>query len=110
MVARLGTDTSPSSGCSSPVMRRNSVDLPAPLGPTRPTFSPALSWSDASTNSTCWPWRLLMLVRAIKGAGKGSAEPGRGGEVLRDGRAAAGAAVRDPRTAGAGGEPRAVPP
>jgi hypothetical protein len=37
-----GTDTSPSSGDSSPTIIRNSVVLPAPLGPTRPTFSPGV--------------------------------------------------------------------
>jgi uncharacterized protein (DUF1501 family) len=40
---RFGTDTSPSSGASSPTIIRKSVVLPAPFGPTRPTFSPALS-------------------------------------------------------------------
>ena len=33
-----GNDTSPSSADSSPTIIRNSVVLPAPVGPTRPTF------------------------------------------------------------------------
>src|SRR6266511_1769761 len=65
MAVFLGTDTSPSSGCSSPVIMRKSVVLPEPLGPTRPTFSPGLSWKDASTKSTCLPYCLLMCEKAI---------------------------------------------
>jgi len=42
------TVTWPSSGCSSPAIMRKSVVLPAPFGPTNPTFSPVLSWNDAS--------------------------------------------------------------
>src|SRR5512139_670245 len=61
----FGTDTSPSSGDSSPVIIRKMVVLPAPLGPTRPTFSPGLSWNEASTNRTWRPYCLLILDREI---------------------------------------------
>ena len=44
---------------------RNSVVLPEPLGPTRPTFSPGLSWKEASTNRTCRPYCLLMREKEI---------------------------------------------
>ena len=44
---------------------RNSVVLPEPLGPTRPTFSPGLSWKEASTNRTCLPYCLLTLENEI---------------------------------------------
>ena len=64
-VRRFGTETSPTSGDSSPVIRRKSVVLPEPFGPTRPTFSPAFSWNEASTKSTCLPYCLLTLVSAI---------------------------------------------
>ena len=37
----FGNDTLPVSAASSPVMTLNSVDLPAPLRPTRPTLLPA---------------------------------------------------------------------
>ena len=37
-------------GRSWPVIMRNSVVLPAPLGPTRPTFSPFWSAAEASMN------------------------------------------------------------
>src|ERR1041384_1510140 len=65
MVGFFGTDTSPSSGDSSPTIIRKSVVLPAPLGPTRPTFSPGLSWKDASTKRTCRPYCLLTWEKAI---------------------------------------------
>ena len=42
MVSFFGTETSPSSGTSSPTIIRNSVVLPEPFGPTRPTFSPGV--------------------------------------------------------------------
>jgi hypothetical protein len=58
MVSFFGTDTSPSSGNSSPTIMRNSVVLPAPFGPTRPTFSPGFSWNDVSTNRICLPYCL----------------------------------------------------
>src|SRR5689334_17772875 len=59
----FGTDTSPSSADSSPVIMRKIVVLPAPFGPTRPTFSPGLSWKDVSTKRTCRPYCLLMRER-----------------------------------------------
>src|SRR5215813_215208 len=65
MVTRFGTDTSPSSGSSSPTTMRNNVVLPAPFGPTRPTFSPGLSWNEASTNTSCLPYCLLILENEI---------------------------------------------
>ena len=75
ILSRFGTETSPSSGDSSPAIRRNNVDLPEPLGPTRPTFSPAFSCMDASTKSAWWPWRLLMPFNAIMGAKRIGALP-----------------------------------
>src|SRR4051812_23290512 len=62
MVSFFGTETSPSSGASSPTIIRNSVVLPDPFGPTSPTFSPGLSWNDASTKRTCRPYCLLIRV------------------------------------------------
>ena len=44
---------------------RKRVVLPAPFGPTRPTFSPGLSWKDASTKRTCRPYCLLMRENEI---------------------------------------------
>src|SRR6185503_11004365 len=63
MVSFFGTETAPSSGASSPTIMRKRVVLPDPLGPTRPTFSPGLSWKEASTNRTCRPYCLLILVK-----------------------------------------------
>ena len=67
MVVPLGMETAPSSGDSSPTISRNTVVLPAPLGPTRPTFSPGLSWNEVSTNRTWRPYCLEMLARVIMG-------------------------------------------
>src|SRR5688572_32977948 len=66
MVSLRGTETSPSSGASSPTIRRKSVVLPAPLGPTRPTFSPGFSWKEASMNRTCRPYCLPRREKEIK--------------------------------------------
>src|SRR5206468_3377331 len=65
IVTRFGTDTSPSSGVSSPTIMRKSVVLPDPFGPTRPTFSPGLSWKEVSTKRTCLPYCLLMRENEI---------------------------------------------
>src|SRR6202521_4903515 len=73
MVAFLGTVVSPSSACSSPTIIRNRVVLPDPFGPTRPTFSPGLSWKDASTNRTWRPYCLLMRENAIMPGGRAAA-------------------------------------
>src|SRR6476661_5710054 len=67
MVSFFGTDTSPSSGASSPTIMRKSVVLPDPLGPTRPTFSPGLSWKEASTKRICFPYCLLILLNETIG-------------------------------------------
>ena len=42
------TARAPESGASSPAIARSSVDLPAPLGPSRPTRSPASSGQSTS--------------------------------------------------------------
>src|SRR5260370_33326488 len=65
MVNFLGTETAPSSGVSSPTTIRNSVVLPAPLGPTSPTFSLGFNWNEASTKSNCLPYCLLMFEKEI---------------------------------------------
>src|SRR5262245_52803464 len=57
--------TWPSSGCSSPDIMRNSVVLPAPLGPTRPVFSPFCSAAEASMKRIWWPTCLETLSRRI---------------------------------------------
>ena len=50
---------------SSPTIIRNSVVLPEPFGPTRPTFSPGFSWNEASTKRICLPYCLLMREKEI---------------------------------------------
>src|SRR5207342_1930597 len=65
MVMRRGNDTTPSSAVSSPAMILKSVVLPEPFGPTSPTFSPGLSWKDASTKSSCLPYCLVRPWMAI---------------------------------------------
>ena len=71
MVSFFGTETSPSSGASSPTIRRKSVVLPAPFGPTSPTFSPGLSWNEASTKRSWRPYCLLMRANEIMAKGRG---------------------------------------
>src|ERR1700721_344048 len=61
----LGTETAPSSGVSSPTTIRKSVVLPAPLGPTSPTFSQGFNWNEASTKSNCLPYCLLIFEKEI---------------------------------------------
>lgn len=51
----------PSSGCSSPLIIRKTVVLPAPFGPTRPIFSPLLRAADASMKRIRWLSCLLMF-------------------------------------------------
>ena len=65
--ACFGRSIAPSSGCSSPTISRNTVLLPAPLGPTSPTFSPGLIWNDASTNRIWPPYCLVTDENAITG-------------------------------------------
>src|SRR5258705_12052110 len=67
MLSFFGIVTSPSSTDSSPTIMRKSVVFPEPFGPTRPTFSPGLSWNDASTNRICLPYCLLMRLNEIMG-------------------------------------------
>src|SRR6185295_10058887 len=55
----------PASGSSSRVIRRNTVVLPAPFGPTRPIFSPRFTAAEASRNRICAPWRLEMASMRI---------------------------------------------
>ncbi len=48
----------PEVGISAPLMRRISVDLPAPLRPRMPTLRPRPS-SKLTSSSTVWgPWRV----------------------------------------------------
>src|SRR4030095_2095230 len=65
MVSFFGTDTSPSSGDSSPTIILKRVVFPAPFGPTRPTLSPGFSWNEASTNRIWRPYCLLTRVKDI---------------------------------------------
>src|SRR5882757_4031309 len=99
MVRRLGTETSPSSGSSSPTTMRKSVVFPAPFGPTSPTFSPGLSWNDASTKTSCLPYCLLILEKEIIQFQANRIPPGcvtgsRGARCVADGERNAGAIHR----------------
>src|SRR5688572_13140856 len=49
---------------------RKSVVFPEPFGPTSPTFSPGLSWKDASTKRICLPYCLFILLKEIMGHGR----------------------------------------
>ena len=92
-----------------PTIIRKRVVLPAPFGPTSPTFSPGLSWNEASTKRICRPYCLLMRERAIirpsvpRGAGKPS------GAVLAKRPRAQRMPEGEPRAAAFAASPRAKP-
>src|SRR5674476_613789 len=57
---------SPASSCSVPLSSAKSDDLPAPLRPTSPTFSPGLRVTLAPSSSTLAPRRRVRFLRVIK--------------------------------------------
>src|SRR5690349_25124568 len=59
----------PVSGACSPVRTDTSVDLPAPLRPTRACASPGATVIRASRNATVAPYLLLMPVASVTGTG-----------------------------------------
>ena len=63
-----GISKSPASACSSLVKSAKSELLPAPLRPTRPTFSPGLMVVDAPCSTTLTPRRRLRFLRVIIGS------------------------------------------
>ena len=69
--AAIGRAPGPRRAAPRPVIMRNSVVLPAPLGPTSPTFSPLWSAAEASTKRICLPFCLPILSRRIISAGPG---------------------------------------
>src|ERR1035437_5249790 len=62
---------SPASSCSVPLNSAKSEDLPAPLRPTRPTFSVGLMVTLAASSSTLAPRRRVRFLRVIKEIGFG---------------------------------------
>src|SRR4051794_40350713 len=62
---------------------RKRVVLPDPLGPTRPTFSPAFSWNEASTKSNWRPYCFPTRVNEIMWSGLPSDARGLG-DLLPD--------------------------
>ncbi len=60
---------SPSSGAMSPKINRNSVVLPVPFRPVRPTFCPSEMWADALSNSKRPPNRNVMSLISSMVAG-----------------------------------------
>src|SRR4249920_2350218 len=68
MVTPRSMETWPSSGDSSFMISRKTVDLPAPLGPTNPTFSPRWMAAAASMKRMRGPCCLLTESRRITGA------------------------------------------
>ena len=65
MRQRGGMSTSPASACSRSVSSANRLDLPAPLRPTRPTFSPGLQRDAGASSTTLVPRRRVMLRSVI---------------------------------------------
>src|SRR5260221_5867896 len=58
-------DMAPSSGYSSPAMRRSVVVLPAPVGPSRTMNSPSAMLSERSCTASTSPKRLLTCCNTI---------------------------------------------
>src|SRR5260370_31777335 len=56
VMSRPSKLTFPDDGRSRPPTARSSVVLPAPLGPSRATISPASTCSEASTTAAIWPY------------------------------------------------------
>src|SRR5689334_22278978 len=57
--------TSPPSGTSSPAIRRNSVDLPLPLGPSSAVWDPLATSIETSSSATKSPKRFVTLRASI---------------------------------------------
>ena len=57
--ARRRRATAPRSGRSTPASRRSSVDLPTPLGPTRPARSPSPSTNERPSKSGAPSWAFV---------------------------------------------------
>src|SRR5476649_1816857 len=60
-----GMENSPLSSCSVPLRRPKKDDLPAPLRPTRPIFSPGVKVTDALSSTTLTPRRSVTLRTEI---------------------------------------------
>src|ERR1700722_23063 len=60
-----GIENSPLSSCSVPLRRPKKDDLPAPLRPTRPIFSPGVKVTDALSSTTLTPRRSVTLRTEI---------------------------------------------
>src|SRR5438874_12036738 len=83
MRAALGRLISPPSGCSSPRMSLNRVDLPTPLRPTSPTLAPTGSDTDApSKNRRPQPLKMRLSIWSM---GLGAVRRGRKGAAYRVG-------------------------
>src|ERR1700710_452551 len=63
-----GIENSPPSSCSVPLRRPKKDDLPAPLRPTRPIFSPGVKVTDALSSTTLTPRRSVTLRTVIIGS------------------------------------------
>ena len=61
----LGMLKSPPSSCRVPLNKANSVDLPAPLRPTRPTRSPGLMVTEALSSRTLALRRRMTFLSEI---------------------------------------------
>src|SRR5213079_383620 len=85
----------PAVGCSSVTSMRISVDLPAPLGPSRPKISPSSTAKLMPSTAVKSPNFLRMLRTSI--AFIGSSGPAEAGPYVRGGRLKAGPYVRGGR-------------
>ncbi len=58
----------PALGCRMPVNILRVVDLPAPLGPRKPTICPGSTLNESASTATCVAKRLDSVSRTIAGS------------------------------------------
>ncbi len=82
---RPPTSAAPSSGASNPRITRIVVDLPAPLGPTKPVTSPGRTTKDRPSTATVRPYRLRNPRTSIDGSMASTLRAGASGVVTPTG-------------------------
>ncbi len=83
VIVSPANDTSPAVGLSVPVIRLNSVDLPAPFGPITARISPGSTVMSTLSTATSAPNRRVRPLHSSSGIGRLLAAAGIGGSLRR---------------------------